>query len=324
MSKPNKVSFWLLRFIFWLLYPFFKTNELVLSYRKMIYSVLLIFTLFLFLVKKESGRWTWADWTGFGKDSTVSKEEIFQGGKITTTKNITHFQSGKTLWDWLGLAGVIAIPIFLFQFQIKQQKIADNNQREDALRDYIDKIAELLIDKNLKVLLKKLYEGTITKDDAELDAVLDVARARTLSILRRLDGDSVRKASVVWFLIDAELIQNLDLLKNADLSRASLYTVNLEGANLKEANLQGAYLEGANLQGANLEGASLEGANLEGAKLNQANLNRANLEEAYLEKVNLEGANLKNVYFLTTEKVKTAKNWDKAKYDTKFFKKLIS
>jgi hypothetical protein len=80
----------------------------------------------------------WAEWTGFGKDSNISQEETLQNGKLTVTKRITHFQSGKTLWDWLGLAGVIAIPIVLFQLQGRQQEIVNTNLREEALRDYQD------------------------------------------------------------------------------------------------------------------------------------------------------------------------------------------
>jgi hypothetical protein len=292
MNKPNKVDVWLLKASYWLLYPFFKSSYLLEKYRRLFLSGLIILLLFFSMVRVQPDRLTWANWTGFGEDSNISKEETLQGGKLTITKRITHFQSGKNLWDWLGLIGVIAIPIFLFQYQIRQQEIADSNQREEALRDYIDKIAELLIDKELKVLLKQLYEGVITKNDATLDAALDVARARTLSILRRLDKDHERKGSVVQFLIDAELIQGLELLKYANLSRANLYEANLEGANLKGADLKGADLEKVNLKGANLEGANLEGANLERANLEGTNLEGAYLKRAYLIETNLIEANL--------------------------------
>jgi len=188
-------------------------------------------------------------WIGFGEDTTKSKsnETTRQGGRVTSTKE-THTisdQSAKTLWDLLGLLSTLAIPVVLFQFQYQEQKraeqrneteqeIAANNLREEALRDYIDKMADLLIDKKLKILiadfsnekaLKILLEqskGTSPQDNPMLDAVLDVARARTLSILRRLDGDGERKGSVVRFLIDAELVKELELLVAADLSNADL------------------------------------------------------------------------------------------------------
>ena len=290
-----------------LLYKISKGGLRLLKHRKQFYSSIIILLLFCTMVTEQSGKITWRQWTGFGEDSNISKEETLQGGKLTITKRITHSQSGKTLWDWLGLVGVIAIPVFLFQFQRKQQKIADNNQREEALRDYIDKIAELLIDKELKILLKQLSEGAITKDKPELDAIRDVARARTLSILRRLDGDHERKGSVVRFLIDAELIQDLELLKDANLRRANLYAADLEGAYLKKADLESANLGSANLKGTNLEGAILKGAYLESANF---------------EGANLEDADLRDVFLLTPEKIKAAKNWDKAIYDSDFRKQL--
>lgn len=71
------------------------------------------FAIFLY----NSSEWTWADWTGIGKDTSEIEEETLQNGKLIVTKRITHYQSGKNLWDWLGLAGVIAIPVVLFQFE---------------------------------------------------------------------------------------------------------------------------------------------------------------------------------------------------------------
>ena len=266
--------------------------------------LLLTFSTFLY----NSDKYTWADWTGFGEDKNISQEETLQNGKLTVTKRITQFQSSKTLWDWLGLAGVIAIPIVLYQFQQQQQKrseeqantekeIAAINLREEALRDYIDKMAELLIDKELKILLKQLSNGTITRDDPKLDAVLDIARARTLSILRRLEGDGNRKGSVVHFLVDAELIEGLDLLKDANLKEAYLYKVNLFRANLFNTNLSGANLSeaklfGSNLTGSDLSEANLSGANLSGVKLTKANLSGSDLFESDLSGSNLVGSDL--------------------------------
>ncbi|HEY9829494.1 MAG TPA: pentapeptide repeat-containing protein [Stenomitos sp.] len=288
-------------------------------------TLLLAFAIFLY----TSTKWQWADWTGFGEDSTISQEETLQDGKLTVTKRITQVQSGKTLWDWLGLAGVIAIPVVLFQFQQQQQKkseenseaekrqaaerakvekeIAATNLREEALQNYIDKIAELLIDKDLKLLLKHLSDGSITKDEPELDAALDVARARTLSILRRLDGDGERKSSVVRFLIDAELIQGLELLKEANLSKANLSGVNFSRADLSRANLFKA---------------NLFKANFSEAKLFKANFSEANLSEANFGSAGLTEANLKGVKNLTPEQIKEARNWEKANYDPDFREQL--
>lgn len=86
----------------------------------------------------------------------------------------------KTLWDWLQLFGMLAIPLVLalgtlwFSTQQRQMSdemmknqhdtalvmsqqqretacaIAEDQQREAALSTYLDRISELLLDKNLK------------------------------------------------------------------------------------------------------------------------------------------------------------------------------
>jgi len=168
--------------------------------------LLLAFAIFLY----KSDKYTWADWTGFGEDITKSEEKTFQNGKLTITKNTTQYQSGKTLWDWLGLAGVIAIPIILYQFQHQQQKrseeqaevekkqaqeradlereIAATNLREEALQNYLDRMAGLLIDKELKKLLTQSSRpgrmpGIVSENDPKIDAILDIARAITPEML---------------------------------------------------------------------------------------------------------------------------------------------
>lgn len=303
----------------------------------------------------------WADWTGFGKDSNISEEETLQNGKLTLTKRITHFQSGKTLWDWLGLLGVIAIPVALFLFQQQEQRrsdkqaenekeIADINLREEALRDYIDKMADLLIDKKLRRLHKLYISDAFSKGSFkfdELDAVLDIARARTLSILRRLDGDGVRKGSVVHFLMDAELIEGLGILREANLIGAQLSFVNLSFTDLNETDFSKALLSFSKINNANLiianffqtnlERAVLEDSILRGAifykaclmdaSLQRSNLKRANFQDANLERVNfkgadLEGANFKGAKNLDVNQVKVALNWELAYYDLEFRQQL--
>jgi hypothetical protein len=105
----------------------------------------------------------------------------------------------KTLWDWLQLLGVLAIPVVVgfgaVCFTTRQGKIADaenkDNQRETALQAYIDKMSELLLHEKLR-------------DSAEEDEVRKVARVRTLTILSRLDAK--RKYHVLQFLYESGLI----------------------------------------------------------------------------------------------------------------------
>jgi uncharacterized protein YjbI with pentapeptide repeats len=238
---------------------------------------------------------------------------IIIGYRVDWTGFNGNTKSGKTLWDWLNLLGVLAIPVVVgfgaVWFTTRQGNVADaenkDNQRETALQAYIDKMSELLLEKKLR-------------DSAEEDEVRKIARVRTLTVLPRLDAN--RKGNALQFLFESGLIfkdKPVISLRNADLSGANLsgtglYNVNLSGANLAGANLAGAYfgsnnLSGANLEGANLSDASLSKTNLSGANLSRANLSRANLwgfsggsppdENAVLIDADLSNANLKEAYY---------------------------
>ncbi|PSR14226.1 hypothetical protein C8255_24400 [filamentous cyanobacterium CCP3] len=251
--------------------------------------------------------------------------------------------SGKTVWDWLGLLGVpltLAILGYILQQQERkrteilqqqerdrietlsreQREIASDEAKEEILQAYFDRLSSLLVDKNILAIAAKVYisehqdkdshlEELITSNERELlDASIDVIRARTLSILRRFEGDSKRINSVIRFLRESEVFGKAKLrlneanlveadLKNTDLREIDLSEANFYGAILVTANLYRAILIRANLEGANLEGANLKEANLEGANLfrvilNGAILSGANFYGADLKEANLEGANL--------------------------------
>jgi hypothetical protein len=137
--------------------------------------------------------WTW---TGFGS-YTLPKTETGE------------FHREKTLWDWMQLLiipAVLAVGAFLLnrvnaQTQNKiaednqkaQNKIAEDNQREVALQTYIDKMSELLLDKGLHT-------------SQEGDEIRNVARTRTLAVLRRLNAE--RKGILLEFLYDSKLISS--------------------------------------------------------------------------------------------------------------------
>ena len=171
-------------------------------------------------------------------------------------------------WDWLEL---LIIPILLGTgaFWLTQQarkreqqqreneleiadqqrrnelEIADQQRKEDSLQRYLDRMQELILDKGLKR----------SEKDTEIRAT---ARARTLAVLRSLDGD--RKGQVVRFLHEAGLI---GMVLNDEASEA---IIDLRTADLRDANLSFASLGGANLTRTNLSHANLGGANLRGAK----------------------------------------------------------
>jgi uncharacterized protein YjbI with pentapeptide repeats len=316
-------------------------------------------------------------WSGFGPDSnkSTSVETTIKDGKVISTKKTEaeHFQSAKTLWDWLGLAGTIAIPIVIFQFQRGEQRRSDEranlekqqadkqsmsekeiaaiNLREDVLQCYIDRMSELLINQDTRTEL--ILDKTKNNDANHDNPVRDVARIRTITILRRMEGDTERQDRVLHFLRDAELLGFL--LDQAKLERIDLSNTNLRGINFTHTDFSGANLIGVNLAGSdlhesNLSDANLSGANLSGAFLTLANCSDANLKNTNLENAflglkcsnqffkvkfngaNLDGANLKGAkniakdsisdqtitVDLSPEQVLVACNWDKAQYDDEY------
>jgi len=222
------------------------------------------------------------DWTGFGPPLLDA-----QGHELPRAK---------TLWDWMGLLLVPAVlavgGYFLTRSENNEARKREAERAQDAaLQAYLDQMTQLLLHEKLRT----------SKAD---DEVRSVARARTLAVLRALDG---RRLTVLQFLYEVGLIggikqedggvpETIDAI--VSLAGAKLEGAYLNGANLTGANLFGAYLENANLNGAHLRDAILFAANLEGAKLEGANLSCANLanckvtREQLAEVRSLEGATL--------------------------------
>ncbi|WP_199322112.1 pentapeptide repeat-containing protein [Leptolyngbya sp. FACHB-321] len=184
----------------------------------------------------------------------------------------------------------------------EQHELAEEENREEVLQGYFDRLSVLLIDKNLLAIAVKVKHpetlGTenqsqskvATEDQELLDSAVDIIRARTLSILRRFQNDSARKTSVIRFLIEADIISKLRLnLRDANLERADL-----SGANLERANLSGVKLNGANLSGAKLNDAVLFNTGLERVDLRYADLRGADLRVSAFWNANLSGADLRN------------------------------
>ncbi len=216
-------------------------------------------------------------------------------------------ERGKTLWAWLELLiipAVLAGGAMWFSRAEREadrriaderskaerkianerskaeREIADDRLRETALQTYLDRMTDLLLERELRT-------------SKEEDEVRAVARARTLTTLRQLDG--TRKGTLLRFLYEAELINRDNAviqLHTADLSGAYLSWANLSKADLSKADLNGADLSVANLSKAKLSWAELREANLHGADLSGAYLGMADLSEADLSEADLSGANL--------------------------------
>lgn len=213
----------------------------------------------------------------FGYDKET-KEYAPNGQLAKITK---EHQPGKTFWDWLQLVGVLLIPLVIFyatigfnqqQDQLAQQQhqtdlqIANDQQQETALQNYLDRMSDLLLNYNLS-------------KSKPSDEVREVARSRTLTLLPQLNG--TRKREVLQFLHESGLIHTghdtIVSLAGADLSHTDLRDANLEDADLEGAHLSGAVLSHTDLRSAYLRGADLRAANLEGANLINAYLRDANL-----------------------------------------------
>src|SRR3989442_986202 len=132
--------------------------------------------------------------TGFNSYYTTSTTRTISGSPPIITRTETY-QPGKTLWDWFQLLiipAVLAIAGYTINLTISrseqestrlrdqtEHEIAEDNQREAALQDYIDKMSELLLEKKLR-------------ESPEGNEVRKIARVRTLTVLPRLDANRKR------------------------------------------------------------------------------------------------------------------------------------
>jgi hypothetical protein len=215
------------------------------------------------------------EWTGFGKHVYRKSDEQ------------EEIQPQKTLWDWLALLVVpvvLAVGGFWFTVQqdARQQALEEQRAQDAALQAYLDKMGALLLDKGLR-------------SSGEDDEVRMVARARTSSVISRLD--STKNQVVTRFLQDADLVgkeSSVKLLKGANLNGADLKGVDLTGADLTDASFIEADLTAAQLQDANLRGASFWDADLYLAQLDGAILSSGplNFSSSFLG-ADLCSANLK-------------------------------
>lgn len=206
-------------------------------------------------------------WTGFAEFTPTNPDTV----------------PSKTLWDWMELLVVplvLALGAFILNRSEKnierqniearaelEREIATDRQHEAALQTYFDRMSELLLKEKLR-----------TTENVE---VRDVARTRTISIMRVMDAK--RNKLIIQFLTEAKLITD----ENSIFNRA-----NMSEMNLQNLDLENVYLQGANLEHANLEYTKLRGANLTLSNLTLANLLSANLEDATLERAKLSYANL--------------------------------
>lgn len=207
-------------------------------------------------------------------------------------------EPAKDLWDWLQL---LAIPLFLgigawwlgSSLWTTGQSVVENRlqtereleaarQHRAALEAYFDSMSDLLIN------------GRLHSGGSRDSSVRSVAQARTLALLRSVDGK--HRGQAVQFLYDSGLVgpSRILELRRADLRKAQLAGAVLTKAYFWQANLAGANLVGANLNGADFWLSNLKDARVAGASLRRAHLGGADLTSADLRGADLTGANLRD------------------------------
>jgi uncharacterized protein YjbI with pentapeptide repeats len=132
----------------------------------------------------------------------------------------------------------------------RELEVGAQRAQDDALQAYFDQMSQLLIDKELR-------RKTHWLDDARV-----TARAQSLAVLQRLDGE--RKKSVLQFLYEAQLINRREstFVEGVTYELGPARIVGLSGADLRSADLRYIYLSDAALNGALLDNADLREAKL--------------------------------------------------------------
>lgn len=248
----------------------------MIKHVQIILKVLLFLTFFGFIFLGYLVPWSW---TGF----------------IDFVSPNGDFSRGKTLWDWLELVLIPAVLAFSIYFlnrseRHSEKEIIAEKVREDALQAYFNHVSDFL----------RNYKWDELENDETLKNIL---RARTLTVLRILDGD--RKALLLRFLYQTKLIEKNRVV--IDLSGADLSYANLSGSDeggnrdrtfMSYLSLSEAVLFGVNLSNANLREAKLNGAILRMADLTNADLSDADLIKADLRCTTLIDVNLSNTNFI--------------------------
>jgi hypothetical protein len=244
----------------------------------------------------------------------ISREQVLLAGGIVAAVLLVSiligYSYGITLWDWIK---VLAVPITVGgavpllnklqkdreldienQRKGREQAIQEQYTQDTALQAYLDQMSQLMLLDEADEAKPKPLRKSVRNDE-----VLILARARTLTALRRLG--SGHKRSVLDFLYEAELINAaapIIWLGSPDLQYSA---ADLSGADLRGAFLRGAFLggiiTGANLSEADLHGADLSNANLSNATLRYADLSGATgITNGELEQraKSLEGATMPN------------------------------
>jgi len=243
------------------------------------------------------------DWTGFNTSSITAQTNATKGTTLPT--NLTVTLPSKTLYDWMQLLiipFVIAVAGYVINITISrgeqeatiqrdktERDIALERQHEATLKEYHDKMSELLLHENLR-------------NSSKGDEVRNIANIWTALTLSRVDV--IRKYDLVAFLSTSKLIEADNIV---DLEGCYLDEVDFSDSNEIGLNLSGAIMTKANLSNSNFTNFNLSNADLTDANLSNTNFTNTNLSNADLTDADLTDADLTNVK-VTPEQLAKAKS----------------
>ncbi len=195
--------------------------------------------------------------------------------------------SEKTGWDWMELSLKLSVPLtialggwFLGTLNSnRQNEIAQANQKDAVIREYIKEMKGMLLDKEVAKAARQ--------PGSEVNGV---ARALTLTALSQLNGEeSGRRSLVFQFLRESgfQILAGDENTAGADLTNYDLRGTRLDGANLFNSMLFGADLRAASFINSNLRNSIFYGANLKDVRFGNTDLSGADLT----------GANLRGISF---------------------------
>jgi uncharacterized protein YjbI with pentapeptide repeats len=163
---------------------------------------------------------------------------------------------------------------------------AENKQMDSILATYLKEMSEFLLTDNFTLENRRW-------------AI--VVRAKTLTVLRQLDGK--RKSHAIQFLFEAELLTRIN--RKIDLSNADLNNIDMNDKKLDNISLSGASLRNASFIGTTLNNSNFSFTKLINSTFEKANLVNATFYNCDASESNFDGANLTGATFTFARLLKT-------------------
>ncbi|MEH1806138.1 nSTAND1 domain-containing NTPase [Nostoc sp.] len=212
-----------------------------------------------------------------------------------------------------------------YLFQGKRLREAKDFQKQQTENLRLSDLAIEFIQASVRQRLKAIFQSIA------FFLMIPLSLSVSLSVVIEKYEKHIR-INQLWQIVDAARgreysqarIQAFEKLvqEGESLGKKDFSNINLRGANLRGVFFWGADLSRTNLSRANLDSADLSSADLSSANLSSADLSSTNLSRANFSSADLSSADLSLARFMTPEQVKSAKNWDKAKYNKNFRRQL--